>query len=462
MKCIKRRITAGLWFFGLLFAASILISRHYATSAALGESSLYSVTLSRIAIWTFGIGCGILLFTLRFGYAFWNIDRDRWINGRATTRADALPFNSGLTETPKRRLNRMDWLILFIVFVIGPGSVGLLSNPKPPSAFLLVEKNAVAALDSQLQDKPSLIHEQNKYGQTLLMAATRSGQIEMVDYLLAHGVELNAVDRSGKTAAAYAVGQPELLNLLLQNGASANRINSAGTPPLHLAIQQKCRLSCDILLKHGARVNEPESKGASPLIMAVHRGFNIQDLLLNHGAKPDLVDPAGESALHYAAKADNLKAAQDLILAGADMNLPSAQGWPPLHVAALNDSWTVASFLLKEGVAVDYLNQRQQTPLHCALHKNSPEFVEFLLDHGANVDFVDPRGNTYLHYALLKENYAMASLLISYGAAVGQANNTGITPEELMANLNWHPKSTTNLHRAEVPRGPKNAVAVVE
>jgi ankyrin repeat protein len=461
MNHIKRRIFMGLCIFGPLLAVSIFISHCCTASEAVGGSSLYGATFASFAIWICVIGCCFLLYTYRFGYRFWGIDRDRWVNGRATTQADAQAIKIGLPETPKVRLNRMDWAILLIVFVMGPGAAFLLTAPKSTSPFLLVEKNAVEAMNALINEKPELVHKINIHGETLLMAAIQSGQVDMVEFLLLHGAELNAVDRSGKTAVAYAVGQPELLDLLLQNGASANQADADGTTPLHLAIHQKCTRSCTALLKHGARVNLPGTEGLTPLVMAVNSGFNIQDLLLRYGATPDLLDQAGESALHCAARADNFEAAQTLIRAGADMNLPSSQGWTPLHVAVLNGSWTVAAFLLQEGVPVDSVNQRSQTPLHCAVHKSNQAFVEFLVEHGANVDLVDLRGNTYLHYALQQEDYDMASLLISYGAATELANNAGITPKQLMTKQNWHPKQEV-IVKTDAPRTPNYEVAVSE
>ena len=71
------------------------------------------------------------------------------------------------------------------------------------------------------------------------------------------------------------------------------------------------------------------------------------------------------------------------------------------------------------------------------------------------------RGNTCLHDALLKENYVMASLLISQGATLELANSAGITPNQLMTNLRWHPKYETtaklNPPRTDELMDPNNA-----
>ena len=61
------------------------------------------------------------------------------------------------------------------------------------------------------------------------------------------------------------------------------------------------------------------------------------------------MDPDGTTPLHWAVHRNDLKAAANLIRAGADVNATNRYGVPPLSLAATNGNAAMLELLLKAG-----------------------------------------------------------------------------------------------------------------
>jgi ankyrin repeat protein len=118
---------------------------------------------------------------------------------------------------------------------------------------------------------------------------------------------------------------------------------------------------------------------------------------LAQGASPNAVNTANtiaEKALHMATRLRDADYVQRLLLAGADVNLPSGSTATPLHVAALS--------------------------------AHVPH-IATLLRHGADAKAVTDTGNTALHHAASKTNAAVYDVLLRGGVPVHALNNNSHT-----------------------------------
>jgi ankyrin repeat protein len=146
------------------------------------------------------------------------------------------------------------------------------------------------------------------------------------------------------------------------------------------------------LLCHGADVNARDVDGYTPLYLFwTHRYPEICRILLEHKADIDARDKFGKVPLRWVAMAEDvknvLKTMQLLLDHGTDPNVRDNDGCTPLH----DSSWwrkegfspgtgTVegSRVLLDHGADIDAENNEGKTPLQLALEKGHHKMAEFL------------------------------------------------------------------------------------
>ncbi|VGO22498.1 ankyrin repeat domain-containing protein [Pontiella sulfatireligans] len=423
----KSRVPAGLVLLGLLELFLLLVYGYFAQDMNEADGVPGGMVLAKIALLLVGLGWSGLFLLYLFGFRWLGINRERWGNGRAMTHRDGCPSSDHSA-------------LGYGVPGVFPVAIGLAMaalgtavflSQRAPSPFDFVESGSFSQMEALLRADAASVRWRNGRGMTLLMAAAEAGRMDLVAGLVRLGRDVNATDRNGRTALAYAIEAPDVTGLLLQKGAKVNHVDETGEAPLHLAIGRQSKAVVRLLLEYGAYANRHDGEGNDSLSMAVKSGLEVVDLLLVHGANPDFADRAGETALHHAAKADNLAAAQALIAAGADATRVSMQGWTPLHEAAMNGSLLVAAVLLKSGVDVDIANQRSVTPLGCAVYNDDKVMVDFLLGQGADVNKRGNLGETYLHMAIAGHKYGSIAALTKGGADPDITNDAGLTARKM-------------------------------
>jgi len=141
-------------------------------------------------------------------------------------------------------------------------------------------------------------------GTPVLMTAARTGNVDTVKSLLAHGADVNAKESSrGQTALMWAVAEkhPEVARVLIDHGADVHAHSTSGFTPLLFAAQQGDLNAARMLLEAGANVNEAAPEDGNTLVVATHSGHEALALfLLEKGADPNAADAYGVTALHYA------------------------------------------------------------------------------------------------------------------------------------------------------------------
>ncbi|KAJ7595588.1 ankyrin repeat-containing protein [Mycena floridula] len=92
-----------------------------------------------------------------------------------------------------------------------------------------------------------------KKGQ-ILHTACHWGSLEVVQFLVENGVDINALDRWGTALwAAIDRNKKEVVEFLIQSGADVNATGDNSKTPLQLAIQRGYKEIEHILRRHGAR-----------------------------------------------------------------------------------------------------------------------------------------------------------------------------------------------------------------
>jgi ankyrin repeat protein len=141
--------------------------------------------------------------------------------------------------------------------------------------------------------------------------------------------------------------------------------------------------------------------------------------LLSKRIDPNIAEPDGTTALHWAVRYDEAMLVERLIKAGANVSAANRYGVTPIVLACESGSAAVVEHLLKAGVNANATSALGETALHTCARTGNVEAAKALLARGAKVDAGDSwRGQTPLMWAAAQGHAAMVRVLVEAGADV--------------------------------------------
>jgi ankyrin repeat protein/L-ascorbate metabolism protein UlaG (beta-lactamase superfamily) len=279
--------------------------------------------------------------------------------------------------------------------------------------------DTVRSLVAEDQERVS---ERNERNEMPIHVAAAGGHIEVVRFLVEHGVPVDAGDNENSTALDVAAifGHEELARMLVANGADPAHSDVNGMTPLHFACYNGNASIGAFLIEQGASPTATTVSGSTPLHGAAFDGdIDCMTLLLDNGASLDARNAAGFTpVLSACAGTADVAALQFLVERGADIHDRNFGGATSLMLAAGSRKYDEASYLVEQGVGLEGRNNFGWTALLIAVEGGNPELVEFLLDGGADANTIDPFGRSVLWWAALRGQTEIVSLLIDRGASV--------------------------------------------
>lgn len=217
--------------------------------------------------------------------------------------------------------------------------------------------------------------------------------------------DLSLLPRAETTASSSTKHQPASV-------AAAPRISAPVTvapEELTKPDQGESRPTSSTAPSASAIVHEP----TTPLFTAISRGnLEIARLLLRSGARIDIPDQGGRTALHSAAERGDTDMVKSLLELGADGTLADTRGASALHIASEKGYKSTVVAILKWAAEKDKIGTG-----------SSSEGVVSgdLLRHCINAR--DLRNMTPVHLCVLFERLEILKLLLSYGADVNIGAN---------------------------------------
>lgn len=362
----------------------------------------------------------------------------------------------------------------------------LLRNGARPSAaneagatpMLLATQNGNAAIIARLlaagADPNAPL---TKTSDTALMMAARTGKVDAVKVLLDRGAQVNAHESwGGTTALMWAVSEhhPDVAKLLIDHGADVNaksyfvpsasgRGFEGSTPvppkpnqpieefasgmltPLMFAAREDDLDSAKLLVKAGADLNAQAADGKDALSLALFDGsYAVADFLIDSHANVNQKDAQRFTPLFWAVDRRNMETAP---------NFPWMVTRDPLPIIKkLLDAGADPNTLIN---STPRARMREGSPrivfatsIMRAAFSGDIELVKLLLAHGADPHIISSDRETTLMaacgtgfingYHRLRppaERLAVVKLLIDLGEDVNAADNYGITPLMVAANL---------------------------
>jgi ankyrin repeat protein len=141
-----------------------------------------------------------------------------------------------------------------------------------------------------IENDPNEINVQDSRGFTPLHLAAGKGHIEIVEFLINHGADIELEIFIGDTpllvAARYARhGQYETIKTLLEHGAKVNHKDKHGRTALHDAAMYSGKEIINLLISYGADVNARDEHHSTPLHQAAMlTNIEAAKALVEHGA----------------------------------------------------------------------------------------------------------------------------------------------------------------------------------
>jgi ankyrin repeat protein len=237
------------------------------------------------------------------------------------------------------------------------GADPLAANERGVTALLWGARDAAKV--RLLIDKGASPNSRSALGNTpLIIAAGSPGGAAAVEELLAHGADITAINKRGRTAlqAAAEGGDVQTVRLLLANARKLENLDEV-------------------------------ISDAGPIVsIAASNGFHeIVSLLLEHGADPDRPADSRGHALNKALLAGHTDIARTLISQGAGLDDRSQPGDTPAVVLASYtevDDTSLVELLRERGADFTAVHDDKETVLTWARLRGHQQLIDFLVEIG--------------------------------------------------------------------------------
>ncbi|MBV8949327.1 MAG: ankyrin repeat domain-containing protein, partial [Actinobacteria bacterium] len=292
----------------------------------------------------------------------------------------------------------------------------------------------------------------------LLQSATLAGKINVVEWLLDHGVDANVpsplhvrliggalelVFFVTPLCAARMARRTEISALLLRRGAKCDVFTAAFLGDLP---QIQRRLS-----KRPSLAQVPDPATDVLTITPIHHAvagnhLTVLRTLLDHASEPVRT---GARALRAAAERDSPEMIELLLNHGADARAVGAGRW----VLDSGIAPLLANAGASAGVGIAGEDSGDWVRISCTGNqgrKDDPGYVAALLRYGARVD-QRYNGATPLHYAVKAGFVQTIGVLLEHGAVIDPLDDSGRTP------LDWLGRAAKSVDRDAVRHALKNS-----
>ena len=141
--------------------------------------------------------------------------------------------------------------------------------------------------------------------------------------------------------------------------------------------------------------------------------------LIQKRVDPNITEPDGTTAIHWAVRNNDLALVDRLLKAGAKATTANRYGVTPIFLACESGSGAIVERLLSAGVSANATGPEGETALHTCAHTGNVDAAKVLLKHGASIEAGDSwRGQTPLMWAAARKHPAMIKALVEAGADV--------------------------------------------
>lgn len=376
-------------------------------------------------------------------------------------------YYENIIDTP----NNIDWLMLSNIRLKNNEKLKTLDpNTQEYRHYLKVQK-----ILEKFNEFSDVEATNPKLNPTLIYNFVSNGNKEVIKNMLSDGLNINKIEGS-TTPLHIAVksGNMEMIEFLIENGADPSIVNAKNNTPLHMAANEgnitafKTLLNKNVdlkikgnfnltplemavvyghedflfnltkehldqidlsnlialslhlnkhvfldqfIAKYNIDVNTLSLKGSSLLQAAINKN-KLEDVqfLMKHRANPNFGNPP---PIILATRIKNENILDALLANKADINAKTIRGSNALFDAIATGNLKIAEKLISLGIEINAKDLNGITPLWIAIKKNNFEMVKLLVDNDANVNSYTENGNFILLEAMKKQDRRIVSYLAS-------------------------------------------------
>ncbi|KAH9101832.1 hypothetical protein AeMF1_021537 [Aphanomyces euteiches] len=266
------------------------------------------------------------------------------------------------------------------------------------------------------------LNYQDGHGATALHLAAKRGDRAAVRVLLQAGVDVGLLDKKNQSAWRIAMsfgheviasevrkkwGLRDDMMAAMANAADDDNDNDSATDPPISFVEEPLNKLEHLLEQGDLDIDEQDEDGLTLLMKGAMRGFyTVVRFCLRHGARLELTDKSGKTALMHAVAHSDI--ALHLLDQGAELLRTDDRGRTVLHDAAAH-GYTFSEYVAVHKIHLDIKDNVGCTPLHEAARVGSDVGAKKLVNLGAHVSCVDLDHRSPVHFAV-RSNFSPATL----------------------------------------------------
>jgi len=267
-----------------------------------------------------------------------------------------------------------------------------------------------------------------------LMYASSRGFESIVDFLLVKGANVNFINKRNETALIWAAykGNKNIALKLLKNGAKYDKDFKTSYKFNYLMVFSACGLLDLVkeLVEQGADVNEMDVNGVTPLLFAVRKmQTQVADYLIKNGAFYNNKIFGGKIPFLYSIYHYKLLASFIVdLLVGFNANNNSF-GNNAFISAAYECETNQMRIMLEYGVNINSKSHTGFTALMLVLIKPCRyNIAKELIEKGADINLMNDNFETALTQAIEDKNFEIVKILVEKGAIINIKDSINKNP----------------------------------
>ncbi|XP_028981974.1 serine/threonine-protein phosphatase 6 regulatory ankyrin repeat subunit A [Diachasma alloeum] len=275
-------------------------------------------------------------------------------------------------------------------------------------------------------------------GMTPLMYAVKDNRTAFLDRLIELGADVGARNNDNYNALHISAmySREDVVKLLLaKRGVDPY---ATGGPrqqtAVHLVASRQTGTATSILRALLAAAGRDirlivDGRGKIPLLLAVEAGNQsmCRELLAQQAPEQlRATTPAGDTALHLAARRRDVDMVRILVDYGASVDMQNGEGQTALHIASAEGDETLVKYFYGVRASASITDNQDRTPMHLAAENGHATVIELLADKfKASIFERTKDGSTLMHIASLNGHSECATMLFKKGVYLHMPNKRG-------------------------------------